>query len=705
MARQETASAPAYSRPPAGRRRVVLHCDADAFFCQVERQLHPELYGSVTALAVFQHGDVIAADAGAKKLGVKKRDSPADARRALVPRGGALAHVHVTEGHRVSYRPYDKASKAMHRVLRSREMKDTLLRVCGFRNADVRTLGERAEGTEVFSKERSGDASAAESPLRSPSKARRGVVVEKASIDEAYVQLPSGCSLGAHAAACAHAVRRVVKRKTGLVLSVGAARNKTLAKFASAAAKPDGVKVVAEDDTHETLASSRNRLGVGVGVGVGVDTIDTIDTIDTKPGGSSVFISEPTLLRLTPCSKLRGCGGAGVAERMKNALRCETVADVAALAGDVDRVADRIVSAVGVPRPTALRVVNAARGACDEPVRDVGCLKKSIGVHFSLAATPRRMPPEAGAAGAVSAAGGRPGWFDPVRVGERARVLHAVDAMSRDLAERVWDECEEEEEEEEEEANGDDDSSLERSSPSETRARAIMKHVAPSAEKTTTARVFATRWPKTLVASVVLHSGGAVTRRGAFPSLPSLFEPGLPSIDGLELEQKNVSDAIANAAKALVDTATSRADPGAIVAKLSVVASDIRPASSSLSSKHFEASRVVGDRPDDGRITDRANHANHATAPPRSRCVSSLFAAVPPVVETAAAEDVHFRAERRDASPTPMTKRSKKRISDGSEPLDAGDAWRAFARGEMSGADFRAMKRRRVEWLAEKRRR
>jgi hypothetical protein len=51
-------------------------------------------------------------------------------------------------------------------------------------------------------------------------------------------------------------VRRVVKQKTGLVLSVGAARNKTLAKFASAAAKPDGVKVVTEDDELGAAGSS-----------------------------------------------------------------------------------------------------------------------------------------------------------------------------------------------------------------------------------------------------------------------------------------------------------------------------------------------------------------------------------------------------------------------------------------------------------------
>ena len=74
--------------------------------------MHPDLYAAVPALAVFQHGDVIAADAGAKRLGVRKRDSPAAAHRALAAGGGALAHVHVARGQRVSYRPYDRASRA-----------------------------------------------------------------------------------------------------------------------------------------------------------------------------------------------------------------------------------------------------------------------------------------------------------------------------------------------------------------------------------------------------------------------------------------------------------------------------------------------------------------------------------------------------------------------------------------------------------------
>ena len=97
------------SRPPPGRRRVILHVDADAFFCQVERRRDPRLAGC-PALAVQQHQDVIAADAAAKKAGVTKRMTPADARALLRRVGGTLVHVHTTVGQRVSYRPYLAAS-------------------------------------------------------------------------------------------------------------------------------------------------------------------------------------------------------------------------------------------------------------------------------------------------------------------------------------------------------------------------------------------------------------------------------------------------------------------------------------------------------------------------------------------------------------------------------------------------------------------
>lgn len=100
---------------------MILHVDADAFFCQVERRRNPALAGC-PALAVQQHQDVIAADAGAKKAGVTKRTPPADARALLRRVGGALVHVHTTTGQRVSYRPYLAASHELHSLLASTEL-------------------------------------------------------------------------------------------------------------------------------------------------------------------------------------------------------------------------------------------------------------------------------------------------------------------------------------------------------------------------------------------------------------------------------------------------------------------------------------------------------------------------------------------------------------------------------------------------------
>ena len=47
------------------------------------------------------------------------------------------------------------------------------------------------------------------------------MVVEKASIDEAYIQLPAGSSLAADAPAAAAAVRALAKQRLNITLSVG----------------------------------------------------------------------------------------------------------------------------------------------------------------------------------------------------------------------------------------------------------------------------------------------------------------------------------------------------------------------------------------------------------------------------------------------------------------------------------------------------
>ena len=327
---------------------MILHVDADAFFCQVERRRNPALAGC-PALAVQQHQDVIAADAGAKKAGVTKRTPPADARALLRRVGGALVHVHTTTGQRVSYRPYLAASHELHSLLASADL-------------------AREVSRDGFN----------------------GVAVEKASIDEAYVQLPTGSDLRVDGARCADVIRDVVKARLGIVVSVGVAHNKLLAKLAGASAKPDGRRViVSREDIADLLAS-------------------------------------------TPAHELPGCGGALAAKIRATLGVTATVADLARLPESA------LVSALGA-NPSAARLIHArSAGECDDPVRrGRGVLNKSVGVHTSLTLTPRAMYGVPGCG--VSASGGRPGMFEPLMCRETGRLDSLLRAMASDLAGRVID--------------------------------------------------------------------------------------------------------------------------------------------------------------------------------------------------------------------------------------------------------------------------
>lgn len=368
---------------PPGHRRVVLHVDADAFFCQVERLRDPGRFANVNALAVYQHGEVIAVESSAKNLGVKKFHSPEVARKLLQPTGGVLQHVPVTNGQRVTYRPYQEKSKALHKLLMSKEMNDLVLEVL----RGVNGVGNSFTDSE------------------------KQIVVEKASIDEAFVQLPSGCLLREVAVPVATAIRKLTQETLGLTVSVGVSWNKTFAKFSSQAAKPDGVLVT---------------------VGDGVFT-DLESTLPSR-------ISLTSLLKRTPVTKISGCGGGGVRKKL-NDLGCNFAFEIINF-GNATVVSNVLRNNVGLPDARVTQIVQLLyHGKCDDPVVNKGTGNKSIGVHFSLSTTSRRMPQDAIANGVVSAAGGRPGWFDPVCVGEFERLICAIRSLSNDLAERVVDEC------------------------------------------------------------------------------------------------------------------------------------------------------------------------------------------------------------------------------------------------------------------------
>lgn len=90
-------------------------------------------------------------------------------------------------------------------------------------------------------------------------------LVEKISIDEAFLDVAGSVHLFGPSQAMAAEIRRLVKAEIGLPISVGVARTKFLAKVASAQAKPDGLLVVPPDGELEFL----HALGVEAIWGVG----------------------------------------------------------------------------------------------------------------------------------------------------------------------------------------------------------------------------------------------------------------------------------------------------------------------------------------------------------------------------------------------------------------------------------------------------
>ncbi len=124
-------------------------------------------------------------------------------------------------------------------------------------------------------------------------------VVEGISIDEAFLDASGLDHISGDPRETAEGLRRAVREKVGLAISVGVARTKFMAKMASARAKPDGLLVIEPERESEFLhpLPVESLWGVG-GVtsvklrGMGISTIGEIATCDPSRlaavvGGSS----------------------------------------------------------------------------------------------------------------------------------------------------------------------------------------------------------------------------------------------------------------------------------------------------------------------------------------------------------------------------------------------------------------------------------
>ncbi|PVU81158.1 DNA polymerase IV [Cellulomonas sp. WB94] len=182
---------------------TILHADLDAFYASVEQLLDPALRGRPIAVGGGPRGGVVlAASYEAKRFGVQG-GMPGWRAARLCP------ELRFVRGH---FSEYQRLGDAVMAVL-----------------ADFTPL------------------------------------VERISIDEAFLDVSGSTHLFGPPEAIGATIRRRVRVDIGLPISVGAARTKHLAKIASQVAKPDGLVVVRPGFEREFL----DPLPVGLIWGVG----------------------------------------------------------------------------------------------------------------------------------------------------------------------------------------------------------------------------------------------------------------------------------------------------------------------------------------------------------------------------------------------------------------------------------------------------
>ncbi|MBO0728325.1 MAG: DNA polymerase IV [Acidimicrobiaceae bacterium] len=119
-------------------------------------------------------------------------------------------------------------------------------------------------------------------------------LVERVSIDEAFLDVTGAVHLFGPPVAIATAIRARVRNEIGLPLSVGAARTKHLAKVASQVAKPDGLVVV--DPTAER--AFLDPLPVELIWGVGPATRERLAAVGIHTIGQLAATGSPILERV-----------------------------------------------------------------------------------------------------------------------------------------------------------------------------------------------------------------------------------------------------------------------------------------------------------------------------------------------------------------------------------------------------------------------
>lgn len=188
--------------------RWIMHIDMDAFYASIEQLDHPEFCGKPLIVGQGTRSVVCAASYEARKFGVRSA-MPVPKAKKLCPEGIFVP---------VRMKRYVEIS---HRVM------ETLRQFSPY--------------------------------------------IEQASVDEAYLDATGLENLFGKPESLALTVQKAIHEATSLTCSVGMAPVKFLAKIASDANKPNGIKIIYPNDVKQFLAT----LPIGKIPGVGKRTLDT----------------------------------------------------------------------------------------------------------------------------------------------------------------------------------------------------------------------------------------------------------------------------------------------------------------------------------------------------------------------------------------------------------------------------------------------
>lgn len=201
--------------------RVILHSDLNNFYASVECMLHPELKGKCVAVCGSEenrHGIVLAKNEAAKKFGVKTAETIWQAKKKC-------PDLVTVPPHFEEYRKYSLMVREIYK-----------------------------QYTDL---------------------------IEPFGMDECWLDVTGSRLLFGDGVTIAEKIRREVKEKTGLTVSVGVSFNKIFAKLGSDMKKPDAVTEISKDNFKQKVWP----LPAGDIVGVGKATLARLNALGIKTIG------------------------------------------------------------------------------------------------------------------------------------------------------------------------------------------------------------------------------------------------------------------------------------------------------------------------------------------------------------------------------------------------------------------------------------